>query len=163
MRNFTKWMALALVIVMCVGVFAGCTPTPTEPQQTKPQQTEPQATNPPVTVPPVEELVLTGSPTLEGNAADRLPVMDDIFISVADATGAALEIGTYGGVINVKSGGGSWDLSRPTLETIVRRNTDGSYYANVIKSYEYNEDYTVWTFHLREGMKIGRASCRERV
>ena len=153
MRNFTKWMALALAIVLCVGLFAGCTPTPTEPQKTEPQQTEPQGTTPPVTVPPVEELVLTGSPTLEGNAADRLPVMDDIFISVADATGAALEIGTYGGTINVKSGGGSWDLSRPTLETIIRRNSDGTYYANVIKSFEYNEDYTVWTFHLREGMK----------
>jgi peptide/nickel transport system substrate-binding protein len=153
MRNFTKWMALALAIIMCVGIFAGCTPTPTEPQKTEPQQTEPQGTTPKPTVPSVEEMVLTGSPTLEGNAADRLPVKEDIFISVADATGAPLEIGTYGGVINVISGGGSWDLSRPTLETIIRRDTDGSYYPNVIKSYEYSEDYKVWTFHLREGMK----------
>ena len=153
MRNFTKWMALALAIVMCVGVFAGCTPTPTQPATKPNTPTEPQATNPPVTVPPVEEMVFTGSPTLEGNAADRLPVKEDVYISVADATGAPLEIGTYGGNINVRSGGGSWDLSRPTLETIIRRNSDGSYYANVIKSYEYSEDYKVWTFHLREGMK----------
>ena len=154
MRNFTKWMALALVIVMCIGVFAGCTPTtPTEPKGTDPKPTEPQQTQPKPTTPPVEEMVFTGSPTLEGNAADRLPVKEDVFISVADATGAPLEIGTYGGVINVISGGGSWDLSRPTLETIIRRDTDGSYYPNVIKSYEYSEDYKVWTFHLREGMK----------
>ena len=79
--------------------------------------------------------------------AERMPVEP----MVEDA--AYLEIGTYGGNINVRSVGGSWDLSRPTLETIIRRNSDGSYYANVIKSYEYSEDYKVWTFHLREGMK----------
>ena len=88
-----------------------------------------------------------------GKVEDRLPVADDIFVSTQDATGAELSIGTYGGTINLVGGGGSWDLSRPTLETIIRRNTDGSYYPNVIKSYEYNDDYTVWTFHLREGMK----------
>ncbi len=88
-----------------------------------------------------------------GKVEDRLPVADDIFVSTQDATGAELAIGTYGGTINLVGGGGSWDLSRPTLETIIRRNTDGSYYPNVIKSYEYNDDYTVWTFHLREGMK----------
>lgn len=88
-----------------------------------------------------------------GNVEDRLPVEEDIFVSQYDATGAVLEIGTYGGNINLVGGGGSWDLSRPTLETIIRRNTDGSYVPNVIKSYEFNEDYTVWTFRLREGMK----------
>ena len=156
MRNFTKWMALALAIIMCVGIFAGCTPAPTQPQETKPQQTEPQGTTPAPTEPEVidpTKLTFTGSPTLTGNAADRLPVAADVFVSQLDATGAKLQIGTYGGEIDVKSGGGSWDISRPVLETIIRRNTDGSYYPNVIKSYEYNEDYTVWTFHLREGMK----------
>ena len=88
-----------------------------------------------------------------GDVVDRLPVEEDIFVSVNDANGDALEIGTYGGIINLVGGGGSWDISRPTLETIIRRDNDGTYYPNVIKSYEYNEDYTVWTFHLREGMK----------
>ncbi len=88
-----------------------------------------------------------------GKVEDRLPVEEDIFVSEKDATGATLEIGTYGGTINLVGGGGSWDISRPTLETIIRRDTDGSYYPNVIKGYEYNEDYTVWTFYLREGMK----------
>ena len=143
MKKFTKWLSLLLALVMCASVLAGCKPPvttdPTEP--TNPQPTEPA------------KLTFTGSPTLEGNAADRLPVYDDVFISKYDANGDVLEIGTYGGNINVISGGGSWDLSRPTLETIIRRNSDGTYYANVIKSFEYNEDYTVWTFHLREGMK----------
>ena len=162
MKKFTKWLSLLLAIVMVFGLVA-CNPsTPTEPTQgnnptqgPKPTEgdkpTEPTPTEPPVVEP--EKLVFTGSPTLEGDAADRLPVAEDVFISQVDATGKLLSIGTYGGVINVKSGGGSWDLSRPTLETIIRRNSDGTYYANVIKSFEYNEDYTVWTFHLREGMK----------
>ena len=47
-------------------------------------------------------MVFTGSPTLEGDAADRLPVKEDVYISVADATGAPLEIGTYGGNINAR-------------------------------------------------------------
>ena len=160
MKKFTKWLSLLLVVVMCVSMFAACKPeAPTEPNPTNPNPTNPAPTNPDPTDPaptdPVEpdKLVFTGSPTLEGNAADRLPVAEDVFVSQYDATGAKLEIGTYGGDINVISGGGSWDLSRPTLETIIRRNSDGSYYPNVIKAYEYNDDYTVWTFHLREGMK----------
>ena len=153
MKNFTKWMALALAIIMCVGIFAGCAKPPvnTVPQGTQGNQPTQPATKPSEVKP--DELVFTGSPTLQGNAADRLPVKEDVFVSQFDANGNALEIGTYGGVINVTSGGGSWDISRPTLETIIRRNSDGSYYPNVIKSYEYNADYTVWTFHLREGMK----------
>ena len=50
-------------------------------------------------------------------------------------------------------GGGSWGIARPVLECIIRYNADGSYVPNVVKSYEYNNDYTVWTFHLRDGMK----------
>ncbi len=84
---------------------------------------------------------------------ERIPDRDNIFVETNDAAGKALEIGTYGGVINMGPAGGGWGLSRPTLESIIRYNTDGSYYPNVIKSYEYNSDYTVWTFHLREGMK----------
>ena len=163
MKKFTKWLSLLLAVVMVFGLVA-CNPsTPTEPTQgnnptqgPKPTEgdkpTEPTPTEPTTPVEP-EKLVFTGSPTLEGDAADRLPVAEDVYVSQYDANGLLLEVGTYGGEINVKSGGGSWDLSRPTLETIIRRNSDGTYYANVIKSFEYNEDYTVWTFHLREGMK----------
>ena len=159
MRNFTKWLSLLLAVVMVFGIVA-CTPVqPTDPTNgpTDGPTNGPTGGNDTPTEPTTpaepEKMTFTGSPTLEGNAADRLPVAEDVFVSQYDATGAKLEIGTYGGDINVISGGGSWDLSRPTLETIIRRNSDGSYYPNVIKSYEYNEDYTVWTFHLREGMK----------
>ncbi|MBQ3797281.1 MAG: hypothetical protein II842_13595 [Butyrivibrio sp.] len=100
--------------------------------------------------PMLADQVSTGKlPAIE----ERIPNADNVFVETVDATGGALEIGTYGGVINLTQAGGGWGLSRPTLESIIRYNTDGSYYPNVIKSYEHNDDYTVWTFHLREGMK----------
>ena len=165
MNSFKKWMSLAIALVLCVGTLAACTPatpatnpsngsTPStdSPGTDKPTNpTEPTPTTPPVVT--YSEAPYITNLGIYGDVEDRLPVKEDIFVSQYDATGAALEIGTYGGTINLVGSGGSWDLSRPTLETIIRRNTDGSYVPNVIKSYEHNEDYTVWTFRLREGMK----------
>ena len=162
MKNFTKWLSLALALIMMVGVLAGCAQPPvasTNGQTNNPTNGENDPTTPSVKpTEPVDIETYTEAPYITnlgtyGNVVDRLPAKEDIFVSQFDANGAALEIGTYGGEINVASGLGSWDISRPTLETIIRRNSDGTYYANVIKSFEYNEDYTVWTFHLREGMK----------
>lgn len=154
-----KLISLLLAAVMLLSL-AACTGNqaedPTDPPVSSDptEQTDPQPTE---TI-PVDVSAYSEAPSITelgtyGNVEDRLPVAGDIFVSQYDATGAVLEIGTYGGTINLVGGGGSWDLSRPTLETIIRRNTDGSYVPNVIKGYEYNEDYTVWTFHLREGMK----------
>ena len=148
-RLLALLMASTMVLSLCAcGNGGEQTPDPTKTPD--PTATTAPATPTPV---PVEEMKFTGSPTLTGDAADRLPVKEDVFVSQVDATGATLEIGTYGGTINLIGGGGSWDLSRPTLETIIRRQTDGSYVPNVIKSYEVSDDYKVWTFHLREGMK----------
>ena len=144
-----KFIAMLLAMALVLS-FAACTaePVPTDAPTTA-------ATNPPTTEPVAaysEAPSITALGTY-GKVEDRLPVEEDIFVSKVDATGADLAIGTYGGTINLIGGGGSWDISRPTLETIIRRDTDGSYYPNVIKDYKYNEDYTVWTFYLREGMK----------
>lgn len=83
----------------------------------------------------------------------RLPIKEDVFIAQTDATGNALEIGEYCGNCNMQGLSGSWGIARPVLESIIRYNCDGSYVPNVIKSYEANEDYTEWTFKLRQGMK----------
>lgn len=152
-----KLIALLLALVMVLSLVA-CGGTQEETPTTGAPATESSETptDAPATEPPAAGYSEAPSITelgTYGNVEDRLPVEEDIFVSQYDATGAELEIGTYGGTINLVGGGGSWDLSRPTLETIIRRNTDGSYVPNVIKDYEYNEDYTVWTFYLREGMK----------
>lgn len=124
--------------------------------ESKPDESKTEETPAPAEVsgfseaPMLADLVASGTlPQVE----DRLPVEDDVFVDQTDAAGDTLEIGTYGGVINLVGAGGSWGLSRPVLEGIIRYNVDGSYYPNVIKSYEHNDDYTVWTFKLREGMK----------
>ncbi len=153
-RLLALLVASTMVLSLCACGGGNDTTDPTPTPTTAAQPTEAPADPTPTPTPvPVEEMTFTGSPTLTGDAADRLPVKEDVFVSQVDATGATLEIGTYGGTINLIGGGGSWDLSRPVLESIIRYNTDGSYVPNVIKGYEYNEDYTVWTFYLREGMK----------
>ena len=39
---------------------------------------------------------------------ERVPDANNVFVETVDATGAPLEIGTYGGVINLGPAGGSW-------------------------------------------------------
>jgi len=153
-----KLLALLLALAMVLSM-AACG-APAAPETAPTEQTQPTEPSTPTETQPTEPITnyaqapyITDVMGITAPVEERLPAEDDIFVSLVDATGAPLEIGTYGGTIDLIGGGGSWDLSRPTLETIIRRNTDGSYYPNVIKAYEYNEDYTVWTFHLREGMK----------
>ncbi len=166
-----RLIALLLAGTMAVSL-AACGPDNSNPsdsvsngssedvQQSTPSESTPEESTPETTptpeaqgyseAPMLADLVQGGTlPKLE----DRLPAADDIFVDTADAAGNPLEIGTYGGVINLLGAGGSWGLSRPVLEGIIRYNSDGTYYANVIKSFEHNDDYTVWTFKLREGMK----------
>jgi peptide/nickel transport system substrate-binding protein len=125
-------------------------------QEESSQESSEQADTPPADAtafteaPMLADLVQAGTlPALE----ERIPTADDVYVEQVDAGGNPLEIGTYGGVINLLGAGGSWGLSRPVLESIIHYNSDGTYYPNVIKSYEHNDDYTVWTFKLREGMK----------
>lgn len=160
---------MAASLIACGGPSDTTDTTPSGTQESTQQSSESnseesnsEASNSEETTPPADEaagyseapmladLVSAGSlPKVE----DRLPVEGDIFVDTKDAGGNALEIGTYGGVINLAGAGGSWGLSRPVLEGIIRYNSDGTYYANVIKEFSHNDDYTVWTFKLREGMK----------
>ncbi|WP_029233169.1 ABC transporter substrate-binding protein [Butyrivibrio sp. VCB2006] len=166
----SKAVSLVLATATAITMLAGCggaaTPTNTDGDTTATEATE-QATDAAQTgdiASNTEEVKVEGyaeAPILADQVSagklpaveERVPDTDNVFVETVDATGAQLEIGTYGGVINMGPAGGSWGLSRPSLESIIRYNTDGSYYPNVIKSFEHNDDYTVWTFNLREGMK----------
>ncbi|MBO5096700.1 MAG: hypothetical protein J6B96_00115 [Agathobacter sp.] len=150
-----KLVSLLLAGVMVVSCLTACTPTAQPPVSENPGSEKPGSEAPEVEWKLAESPVLAALVT-DGKlpaVADRVPKTEDIFISKVDAKGDRLSIGNYGGDLNVISGGGSWDLSRPVLESIIRYNTDGSYVPNVIKSFEHNDTYTEWTFHLREGMK----------
>lgn len=158
-----KALSLVLAAGMVVSMLAGCGKAPVASTSTSTPASTPASTSvdQPVDETPVEVSAFSEAPVLAAKVAagtlpkveDRLPAKDDVFVSTKDAAGTKLSIGTYGGNLNLVGGGGNWDISRPVLESIVRYNTDGTYVPNVIKSFEFNEDYTVWTFHLREGMK----------
>ena len=94
----------------------------------------------------------TQSPYLDGQELpaleERLPVASDIMVEKVDA------IGQYTDYITLLQGGSSkWGPGKPTEEALFRFKTDGTVEPNVAKGYEVNEDCTVWTIFLREGMK----------
>jgi len=157
-KTGNKIAALALSAAMVVTMMAGCGSKPVASVSTDNTSTEtsvstevaPEEVKGYSEAPMLAELVTAGTlPAVE----DRIPNEDNVFVEKVDAAGTALSIGNYGGVINQGGVGGSWGIARQALESIIRFNTDGTYYPNVIKSYDVNDDYTVWTFHLREGMK----------
>ena len=158
MKNMKQWIALVLALVLCLGTMAACAaaPAPTTPTET---EAPVETTAPAETTAPVEEeMVFTEAPFLTaagtyGKVEDRLPVADDVMIESVDAAGNALEIGVYGGELKRSAGGGNWDAGKPIEEGLFRFNTSGTVEPNVAKGYDVNDDYTVYTIYLREGMK----------
>jgi peptide/nickel transport system substrate-binding protein len=98
--------------------------------------------------PMLAKLVSAGSlPKL----VDRMPVPADIKVEEV-----VEEIGQYGGDWKMPWSGPSdrWGVGQPTEEALFRFNKEGNKVEpNVAKGYEVNADSTVFTIHLREGMK----------
>ncbi len=167
-KTNSKVLSVVLAASMALSMLAGCGGeiTPDEANGTAQnavttESKEASETTAAVTTEPVVVEGYSEAPMLAEQVAagklpaveERVPDADNVFVETEDATHMPLQIGTYGGVINLGPAGGSWGLSRASMESIIRYNADGSYYPNVIKSFEHNADYTTWTFHLREGMK----------
>ena len=79
--------------------------------------------------------------------ADRMPLEP----MVEDAEG--LTIGTYGGELKTSASSSSWTAGKIIEEGLFRFTDDGIAEPNVAKAYTVNEDFTVYTIYLREGMK----------
>lgn len=98
-----------------------------------------------------ETAAYTQAPSLDGldlpAVADRLPA--EPMVEDADY----LTIGTYGGELKRSAGSGNWGAGKPIEEGLFRFRTDGTVEPNVAKGYTVNEDATVYTIYLREGMK----------
>ncbi len=163
MKSTKRWLALVLALVMCIGVLAGCgnnnTQTPANDPGTQTPANDP-GTQTPDTPDPVEPVAAgyTEAPYLTnlgtyGNVEDRLPVADDIMVESVDAAGNPLAIGVYGGELKFSASSSNWATGKPIEEGLFRFNTSAEVEPNVAKSYEVNEDATVYTIHLREGMK----------
>ena len=124
MRNMKKWLSLALAAIMCLSATAALAETPAY----------------------AEAPYITNLGTY-GAVADRLPKEP----MVEDAE--YLTIGTYGGELRRAADTGNWGNGKPIEEGLFRFKADGTVEPNVAKGYSVNEDYTVWTIYLREGMK----------
>ncbi len=102
-------------------------------------------------IPASAETAYTQAPMLDGMdlppVADRLPAQP----MVEDAE--YLTIGTYGGELRRSAGSGNWGAGKPIEEGLFRFTTKGTVEPNVAKGFDVNEDATVYTIYLREGMK----------
>ncbi len=159
MKKSKKWMALLLASVMCLGLLAGCGGTGSTPSQA-PGSNESQAPADSQTPAPAPEDMegFSESPFIStmgitAKVEDRLPVKDDVFVESVDAAGNPLAIGVYGGELKRSADSGNWTAGKPIEEGLFRFNTNAEIEPNVAKSYEVNADATVYTIHLREGMK----------
>ena len=126
MRNIKKWLSLALAVILCMSATAAL----------------------------AEGAAFTEAPFLTeagvyGDVADRLPVASDLMVEDA----SYLTVGTYGGELRRSAGGGNWDAGKPIEEGLFRFNVSGAVEPNVAKGYAINDDATVYTIYLREGMK----------
>ena len=93
--------------------------------------------------PMLAELVTSGAlPSVE----ERVPTKNGIMIENAP-------VGKYGGVFEFSYMKAGWDTGKPIEEGLFRFKADGSLEPNVAKGYDVNEDATVYTIYLREGMK----------
>jgi peptide/nickel transport system substrate-binding protein len=94
--------------------------------------------------PMLSELVSSGE--LE-SIDKRLPVEDDIMVENLE------KIGTYGGEFTFALTKAGWNTGKPIEQGLFRFREDGTVEPNVAKGYEVNDDNTVYTIYLREGMK----------
>ena len=97
------------------------------------------------------EAAYTQAPYWEGKdlpaVADRLPA--EPMVEDADY----LTVGVYGGELKTSTSSSSWTTGKIIEEGLFRFTTEGVAVPNVAKGYSVNEDATVYTIYLREGMK----------
>jgi peptide/nickel transport system substrate-binding protein len=152
--------AIVLFLVLCLvlTVFAGCAKetsdtvkdadaTKTEAPEKTGEETQPTE-DLQLEAPMLAELVEKGElPPL----AERIPVEGDVMVEQD-----VIELGEYGGSWDVLTHDHAhWTWGPYTEQSLFRFKQDGSgeVEANICKDFYSNEDSTVWTVELREGMK----------
>ncbi|NEU61918.1 ABC transporter substrate-binding protein [Paenibacillus taichungensis] len=140
---------LLIVLVLITTILGGCSASSSNNENEESTVKEPVVTdNSAKEAPMLAKLVDEGKlPAL----AERLPASKDIMVEEV-----VEEIGQYGGDWNMPWTGvpDKWGIGQPTEEALFRFNKEGNKVEpNVAKSYEVNDDSTVFTIHLREGMK----------
>ncbi|MDD3335138.1 MAG: ABC transporter substrate-binding protein [Eubacteriales bacterium] len=128
MKKFSKVLALALALTMLAGM-VGFASAETAAYSEAPILTE--------------KVTASELPAV----ADRLPT--DVMVETG------IEVGQYCDSIVFTQTSSKWWPEKITEEPLFRFKQDGSaeIEPNVAKGYDVNEDATVWTIYLREGMK----------
>ncbi len=153
-----KVVALMLATILAMGSLSACSKSPEKQEGGNQQPTqaageensggEAVAEDAAKEAPMLAEQVAAGKlPALE----ERLPVAEDVMVETD-----ILSLGTYGGSITATTNdGGRWTWGPYSEQSMFRFKQDGSgeVEANACKDYYANEDSTVWTIELREGMK----------
>ncbi|MDF2800723.1 MAG: extracellular solute-binding protein family 5 [Anaerocolumna sp.] len=155
-KNMKRAIALMITFVIIVSAFAGCSkkgPSTTNGkgdvnvvEETSGNQGNglDKAKEAPI----LAEKVKAGTlPALE----ERLPVVSDVMVETD-----VISLGEYGGSVStLADDNGRWGWGPWTEQGMFRFKQDGSgeVEANVCKDFYTNEDSTVWTIELREGMK----------
>ena len=98
-----------------------------------------------------ETAAYTPAPNWDG--MDLPPVAERISAEPMVEDADYLTIGTYGGELRRSSGSGNWGAGKPIEEGLFRFTTEGVVEPNVAKGFSVNEEATVYTIYLREGMK----------
>lgn len=137
-----KLMGLALMLIMASSLFGfGASEEETKEETTGGLWLDSKE------APELAAMVANGSlPPLE----ERIPQGDNAFIEEAD------EIGDYGGIWDQVWGGmdSKWTVGNIAAEALFDFTPDGEeIYPMVAKGYEVNEDSTVYTVYLREGLR----------
>ena len=147
----TLLLTIAVIFAGCDGNNAAAPDAAKSNNSSKGEQSKPVAggvNTDSKEAPELAKLVAEGKlPKLE----ERLPKAEDIMVEPV-----VEELGQYGGdwTMAWTGPGDKWAVGQPTEEALFRFNADGTgVEPNVAKSYEVNEDSTVFTIHLREGMK----------
>lgn len=155
-----KVVALILSVVFVTSMLSGCgkastkegnettTPTKTAVENADADAGGSTADADAKEAPMLAEQVVAGTlPAL----AERIPVTDDVMIETD-----IMSLGEYGGSItNLQNDQARWGWGPFTEQGIFRFKQDGSGQVepNVAKDFYPNEDSSVWTIELREGMK----------
>lgn len=153
MRAFSLWAsALGLSVLLAAGCVA---PAAEAPMAEAPDAMESDGKY--AQSPYLDEQVASGAlaPVEERLPVNPLVVVPGIVSEVDDLP--ELQIGEYGGVMRFAHPTPNWN---PDVFIMLNENVLGApgigvsgIYGNVVESYEVNDDNTVFTFQLREGLK----------
>ena len=157
--NLRTLLAAAMSLLLALALATACAaPEPEVPAEAEPAaDAAADADSKYSQSPSLDAMVASGelAPVEERLPINPLVVVPGVISEVNDLP--ELAIGEYGGVMRFAHPSPGWN---PDIFIMLNENVLAApgigvtgIYGNVVEDYTFNEDYTVFTFHLREGLK----------